>query len=191
MGATEQPVAEVEPPTAEPARAPRPRTPKAKNTVVKPEYIEIGVTATFGSVAMLLNKRHWAVHDPKTEVGSWSPAAAELLNKYVTTDKAKAEKFTDLYLGANVVMGLGSMIMARLDMDRQHARQAKAAQLRRRLEEEEGIAHDGSTRVDPDRPAAAMPPERQNGRVRAGGGGASPTHPGRIDGLLGNDGGLT
>lgn len=129
---------------------------------------------------MVLNRRHWAVQDKKLEIDPWAPAAADLLNKYMP-DMESASKASDLMAGMTVIMGLGGMVVARANYDRQVAEMARQEAARARRAEYIEQEH----RIDPETPAQAAT-ARQNGHRP--GSGAAPTHPGKIEGLGGTGG---
>lgn len=131
---------------------------------------------------MVLHKPYYAVQNPKLEIDPWAPSAAELLNKYIP-DMESAERLTDGMAALSVIMGLGGMIAARVQMDGQVARQARLDAARAQREAYIEQEH----RIDPDRPATA-PQGASSGHSPNGqhSGGAKPTSPGKIEGLGGS-----
>lgn len=148
----------------------------------KAEHVTRTVEATFGMLAMVMQRPHWAVQNPKMEVDPWAPSAAELLNKYIP-DMDTAERFGDGMAAMSVIMGLGGMVAMRYQFDQKLAQQARLEAARRRADTLIEQEH----RIDPDRPAEAPQGTAQrhspNGQHS---GGAKPTSPGKIEGLGGS-----
>lgn len=61
---------------------------------------------------------HWQVQDPKKELSGWSTEAAELLGKIPVS---AVESVLNVSAAATVAVGLGSMVMGRVAIDRQIA----------------------------------------------------------------------
>ena len=180
--------ASTEPVTVEPApsKVKTPRAPSGKISAkgaFKAEHVTRTTEALFGLAAMMLQRPHWAVQNPKMEVDPWAPSAAELLNKYIP-DMETADKFTDGMAAMSVILGIGGMVAMRYRQDQAIAHQQRMRQAQARRQEMIDQEH----RIDPEQGATgqsdATAGHSRNGHVP--GTGAAPTQPGRIDGLGGS-----
>lgn len=163
--------------TEQPDKETKPRYPKGESSgAIKPEHIETWMTQIFGLAAMIKNADYWAIRRPDIEVRPWAGSAAEIVNK-MSGDQA--EKIAQYNAATMVAVGITSLVLARVQMDRTVAAQlrlerAKSNVAQRRAEE--GI---NTENINPDVPAG------QNGRATVSGTGATPAAP--SEPLFGNN----
>ena len=170
-------------PGEEPKPKRRGRKP-ASGGPVKAQHVEMLTVQVFALAAIMKNAQHWKIQNKAVELDPWTPAAAELINKYMPDDWG--EKAVAANSGVVVAMGIYGLVSKRMQMDAFYGEQARMETARDRRDQllrQEGVPTQTPVQQTPTQePAKESTQPRQQFVKNTG---AAPTNPGRIPGLGG------